>query len=55
MDTVARSYFDLEKINENYKLVIDDFERINTVIHCKRDIFDAAMARNLLYSLQPHQ
>jgi len=50
MDTVTRSYFDLEKINENYKLVIDDFERINTVIHCKRDIFDAAMARNLLYA-----
>ena len=48
METVARKFFDLEKINENYRLMIDDFDRINSIVYCKRDAFDSAMAQNML-------
>ena len=48
MEMTTRKFFDLQKIYENYLLVIDEFDRINTIIDCKRDKFDSAMARNML-------
>jgi prophage maintenance system killer protein len=50
MKDSAQTFFDLQRINENYKRVINDFDRINAAIDCKRDNFDAAMARNMLYA-----
>jgi len=49
MEGKAPTFFDLHKIKENYDLVIDDFDRINEIVHCKRDKFDSFIARNMLH------
>ncbi|ARN81318.1 hypothetical protein [Methylocystis bryophila] len=50
MDNNARKFFDIHKIRENYKRVIEDFDRINDVLDCKRDKFDSFVARNMLHA-----
>lgn len=50
MDKKARRFFDIHKIRENYKRVIEDFDRINDVLDCKRDKFDSFVARNMLHA-----
>jgi len=50
MKNGARKYFDIEKIHQNYKLVIADFDRINGLIDCKRDTFDSVIAANMLHA-----
>ena len=46
----ARKFFDIEKIDQNFKLVIADFDRINRIIDCKRDKFDSLIAGNMLHA-----
>ncbi len=50
MKGAAPRYFDLAKIRDNYNQVIDEFDRINEVISCKRDKFDSYIARNMLHA-----
>ncbi|MFY9657661.1 MAG: Fic family protein [Methylocystis sp.] len=50
MKATAQRYFDINKIRENYNLVIDEFDRINEIISCKRDKFDSFIARNMLHA-----
>ena len=45
----AQRYFDLHKIKQNYERVIEDFDRINEIVSCKRDKFDSFIARNMLH------
>ena len=46
----GRKFFDIEEINQNFKLVIADFDRINEIIDCKRDKFDSVIAGNMLHA-----
>ena len=46
----VRRFFDIEKINQNFKLVIADFDQINRIIDCKRDKFDSLIAGNMLHA-----
>ena len=48
MENNVTKFFDIEKINENYRLVIADFDRINKNISCKRDSFDEVISLNML-------
>ena len=50
MKGAAQRYFDIAKIRDNYNQVIDEFDRINEVISCKRDKFDSYIARNMLHA-----
>ena len=50
MKNGARKFFVIEKIHQNYKLVIADFDRINGLIDCKRDKFDSVIAANMLHA-----
>jgi prophage maintenance system killer protein len=49
MQDKTPKFFDIHKIKENYRLVIDDFDRINEIVSCKRDKFDSFIARNMLH------
>ena len=48
MQTRAKTVFDVDKIHQNYKLVIADFGRINATIDSQRDSFDETLAGKLL-------
>jgi len=50
MEARSQTFFDIHKIKENYKRVINDFDRINELINCKRDRFDSFIARNMLHA-----
>ncbi|QQR68776.1 MAG: hypothetical protein IPI58_08030 [Alphaproteobacteria bacterium] len=42
------SFFDIDKIEQNYRLVMENFERINRQTNCSRDVFGEEIAGNLL-------
>lgn len=48
MEHGARKFLDIEKISQNFKLVMAEFDNINKVIDCKRDKFDGVIAGNML-------
>jgi Fic family protein len=50
MKNRASKFFDIDRINQNYQILITDFDRINSTINAERDTFDDVVAGNLLHA-----